>query len=740
MRIMEIEKIIEQLTLEEKAGLCSGAEWWHTKAVERLGVPSVMVSDGPHGLRKQVDKQENLGEEQVIKAVCFPTASSLACSFDPELMYEMGQALGDECQAEGVAVLLGPGINMKRSPLCGRNFEYYSEDPYLAGQIGTGFVLGVQSKHVGTSLKHFAANNQENRRLGISSEVDERTLREIYFPAFETVVKKAQPWTVMCSYNLINGTYSSENEWLLNEVLRKEWGFKGMVVSDWGAVSDRVKGVAAGLDLEMPSSKGVTDAYLVEAVKQGKLSEKVLDQACERVLKLVERYTNEKKENVVFEKEAHHELARKIESECAVLLKNEGVLPLKKEQKVVFIGGYAKQPRYQGGGSSHINSFKVSSACDCSENEFVLGFEAEQIEIDEKLMKEAVEAAVKADVAVIFAGLPDSYESEGYDRKHMNMPPCQNALIEAVAKEQPNTVVVLHNGSAILMPWADKVKGILEMYLGGQAVGEATVDLLYGKVNPSGKLAETFPMRLQDNPSYLNFPGTNEKVCYKEGLYIGYRYYDKKEMEVRFPFGYGLSYTEFEYSNLELKKSADKVLVKLQVKNIGCCFGKEIVQVYVHQKNSLVERPEKELKGFVKVSLQPGEEKVVEIELNQRAFAYYDVERNDWNVDKDTFEILVGKSSRDIVLSKEIEMDANYSKKFQVTACTLIGDVIDYLGDYDAFVEELKKFSKEANEYLQDKDRFRAQTFDMPVHAMRSFLPFALTEKQMQEIVERLKP
>lgn len=726
------------MTLEEKAGLCSGEDWWHTKEVKRLGVPAVMVSDGPHGLRKQIDKQQNAGEEDVIRAVCFPTASSLACSFDPELMEELGQALGDECQAEGVSVLLGPGINMKRSPLCGRNFEYYSEDPYLAGEMATGFVSGVQSKNVGVSLKHFAANNQEYRRLGINAKVDERTLREIYFPAFEKVVKKTQPWTVMCSYNLINGTYASENDWLLNQVLRKEWGFQGLVVSDWGAVSNRVKGVAAGLDLEMPSSKGVTDAQLVEAVKSGELSEQVLDQVCERVLTLVERYTTHHKKDAVFEREAHHELARKIEGECAVLLKNEGVLPLKKEQNVVFIGGYAKQPRYQGGGSSHINSFKVSSACEYSDNPFVLGFDVEQIEVKEELIQEAVEAAKAAQTAVIFAGLPESYESEGFDRKHMEMPPCQNALIEAVANVQPNTVVVLHNGSPICMPWASKVKGILEMYLGGQAVGEASIDLLYGKVNPSGKLAETFPLRLQDNPSYLNFPGTKEQVEYREGLYIGYRYYDKKEIPVQYPFGYGLSYTEFEYNHLVLEKEGDQVRVHLNVRNVGSCYGKEIVQVYVHQKNSRAERPEKELKGFRKIALQPGEEKAVSILLDRRAFAYYDVDCKDWRVDSDEFEILVGKSSRDIVLSKSITMDGDPQPAFKVTPCTMMSDVFEAVPSLDDFIKEVSQYAKGYEEVFKDHEHFRAMTADMPVHAMRSFLPFHITEDQMQSIVDRL--
>jgi len=730
--------LIQQLTLEEKAGLCSGADWWHTKTVDRLGIPSIMVSDGPHGLRKQKEKQDNLGEESVIKAVCFPTASALACSFDPDLIYEMGQAIGQECQAEGVGTILGPGINMKRSPLCGRNFEYFSEDPYLAGQIGTGFVAGVQSRQVGTSLKHFAANNQETRRLGSSSEVDERTLREIYFPAFETVVKKAQPWTVMCSYNLINGVYSSENNWLLNEVLRKEWGFKGLVVSDWGAVSDRVHGVAAGLDLEMPSSKGVTDAMLIDAVKSGELPEAVLDHACERVLRLVERYVEHRDEKAVFDYEGDHELARRIETECAVLLKNEGILPLKREQKVLFVGGYAKQPRYQGGGSSHINSWKVSSACEYSENPFVLGFDVEQVEIDELRIAEAVEAAKRADAAVIFAGLPESYESEGTDRKHLDMPPCQNALIEAVCKVQKNTVVVLHNGAPILMPWADKAGAILEMYLGGEAVGMAAVDLLYGDVNPSGKLAESFPLRLQDNPSYLNFPGTKEKVEYAEGIFTGYRYYDKKEMKVLYPFGYGLSYTQFEYSDIKAVKQKEGVQVTLKVKNTGTCFGKEAVQIYVEQKNPLVVRPIRELKGIAKTALQPGEEKEVSVMLDMRAFAYYDVERKAWSIDADTFLIHAAKSSRDIVLTTEISMEGNYKNRFIVKPTTFINDIMDAVGDDERFMEALIPYAKDAADFLESIERFRSITGDMPVRSMRSFLPFQVSLEQMQKIVDRL--
>ncbi|MHB8129745.1 MAG: glycoside hydrolase family 3 C-terminal domain-containing protein [Mobilitalea sp.] len=512
MKSIDIKKLIKELTLEEKAGLCSGADFWHTKAVERLDLPDVMVSDGPHGLRKQdmLDKQLGLGAS--IKAVCFPTASALACSFDIELLNTLGCALGDECQAEEVSTLLGPAVNMKRSPLCGRNFEYLSEDPYLAGELASSYVNGVQSKNIGTSVKHYAANNQETRRMSISSEVDERTIREIYLTAFETIVKKAQPWTMMCSYNCINGVYSCENDWLLNKVLREEWGFQGLVMTDWGAMNDRVKAVKAGLDLEMPSANGITDNHLVEAVKNGTLSLEVLDLAVERVLTLVKKFYEGKSEGATYDLEEHHSLARKLATECAVLLKNDAVLPLKETAKVAFIGEFAATPRFQGGGSSHINCFKITSALEASKEysvSYAKGFDILKDESDAELVAEAVKLAKASEVAVIFAGLPDHYESEGYDRNHLDLPACQNTLIEEVVKVQPNTIVVLHNGSPVVLPWADKVKGILEVYLSGQAVGESTVDLLYGKVNPSGKLAETFPKRLQDNPSYLNFPGTN---------------------------------------------------------------------------------------------------------------------------------------------------------------------------------------------------------------------------------------
>lgn len=633
---MDIKELISKMTLEEKAGVCSGLDFWHTKPVERLGVPSVMVSDGPHGLRKQDTAGDHLGINDSIKAVCMPAACATAASFDRELIAHMGEAIGDSCQHEELAVVLGPAVNIKRSPLCGRNFEYFSEDPYLAGEMSASYINGVQSRNVGTSIKHFAANNQEHRRMSSSSNVDERTLREIYFPAFEISVKKAQPWTVMCSYNRLNGTYASEHPWLLTDVLRGEWGFEGYVMSDWGAVSDRVAGVAAGMDLEMPGSGGINDKKIVEAVRSGKLDEAVVDQAVERILEITYRYLDNAKPETPWDQEADHQLSAQIAAECMVLLKNEGVLPLSKEDDIAFIGEFAKKPRFQGGGSSHINSFKITSAMDAAEGlkvSYAQGYSVDKDEATDAMIAEAVAAAKAAKVAVVFAGLPDAYESEGYDRTHMAMPACQNKLIEAVAAANANTVVVLHNGSPVEMPWIDKVKGVLEAYLGGQAVGQAVVKILFGDVNPSGHLPETFPVKLSDNPSYLYYGGEGNEADYREGIFVGYRYYDKKDMEVLFPFGYGLSYTTFACSNLRLSASEitdqETLTATVTVTNTGTCAGKTVVQLYVGDKVSSVLRPVRELKGFEKVALAPGESKDISFVLYKRAFAYWNTELGD---------------------------------------------------------------------------------------------------------------
>ena len=683
MTAEKVKELVAQMTLEEKAAMCSGADFWHTEAIEILGIPSSMVSDGPHGLRKQDEAADHLGVQESIKAVCFPAGCGTAASFNRELLTQMGEVLGNECQAEGVSVILGPAVNIKRSPLCGRNFEYYSEDPVLASQIAGALVKGIQSKNVGTSMKHFLANNQETRRMSASSVVDERTLREIYLAAFEGAVCEQKPWTVMCSYNRINGVYAAQNRTYLTDVLRGEWGFDGYVMSDWGAVNDRVADLKAGLELEMPGSGGSNDQLIVEAVKNGSLEEHVLDTAVERILNIVFRYEENRDKTAVFDRDKDHEEARKVAEETIVLLKNEGILPLQEDKKVAFIGKYAKTPRYQGGGSSHINSHKITSALDAAAGNtnisYAQGFIDEEDCIDEKLMEEAVETAKNAEVAVIFAGLPDAFESEGFDREHMRMPQCQNELIRRITAVQPNVVVVLHNGSPVEMPWIDSVKGVVEAYLGGQAVGGAEYDILFGKVNPSAKLPETFPIKLEDNPSYMNFPGEGNIVEYREGIFVGYRYYDKKKMDVLFPFGHGLSYTEYTYSNLQVSadhiKDTDSITVSVDVTNTGKMEGKEVVQLYVGDKVSTVIRPVKELKDFAKISLQPGETKTVSFELSKRAFAYYNTEIHDWHVESGEFDIMIGKSSQDIVLTKTITVDSTVKLPMVYTTDSIMADI-----------------------------------------------------------------
>ena len=757
---LNIEEILNQMTLEEKASLCSGADSWHTEAIERLGLPAVMLSDGPHGLRKQDETTYQIGPDESIKAVCFPTASAMACSFDRELIYKVGTALGEECQSEDINVLLGPGINMKRSPLCGRNFEYYSEDPYLAGELGAAFVNGVQSQGAGTSLKHFAANNQEWRRMSISSEMDERTLREIYLAAFENVVKKAQPWTIMCSYNRINGTYSCENGWLLNKVLRDEWGFKGLVMTDWGAMNNRVEAIKAGLDLEMPSSHGETDKLIVAAVKDGRLKEEVLDKAVKRVLELADKSVTNKKQNT-YNKEEHHSLVKNTAINSAVLLKNNGILPLSGNEKIAIIGKFADVPRIQGGGSSHINCFKTESALEALGDKYNYtysqGYNTDKDETDNALLEEAVKNAAAAHVAVIFAGLPDSFESEGFDRTHLDMPECQNHLIEEIYKVQKNIVVVLHNGSPVLMPWLGKAGAVLEMYLAGQASGAAAIDLLFGRANPSGKLAETFPLRLEDNPSYLDFPGSRDKVHYREGIFIGYRYYDKRNMDVLFPFGHGLSYTTFRYSNISIEKDGvitnncpvtlklcdtDKIKVYVDITNTGNMAGAEIVQLYIKNFIGLENRPEKELKNFDKVFLEPGETKTACMELDFRSFAYYNETLQDWFVESGTYGILTGASSRDIRCSFDIEIMASQKLPFHACDTTTCKDVELFAKDSSPLDEMLlKSKADEKNRTSTDEEvinQLKTTFEETPIHSIISFSGKALKYEDIQTTLKKL--
>lgn len=772
--VLDVKKLVNELTLEEKASLCSGADFWHTKAIDRLNIPAAMVSDGPHGIRKQESLADHMGVAESIKAIGFPTASAMACSFDRDLLHKVGDALGEECVAEDLAVLLGPGINMKRSPICGRNFEYYSEDPVVAGELGAAFVNGVQEHGVGTSLKHFAANNQEWRRMSISAEIDERTLREIYLAAFETVVKKAQPWTIMCSYNRINGVYSCENDWLLNKVLRDEWGFEGLVMTDWGAMDERVPSLKAGLDLEMPDCHGETDKLIVKAVQSGELEESVLDTAVERILTMVDKYLTARKgidpASMVhplpssvergYDVAAHHALARTTAEQSAVLLKNEDILPLQKDKKIAFIGEFAKVPRIQGGGSSHINNTSVESALDAAGDSvsYAQGFHIDEETTDETLLQEAITLAKESDVAVIFAGLPDSFESEGFDRTHLNMPANQNELIARISEVQPNVVVVLHSGSPIAMPWLDKVAGVLQMYLAGQASGGAAVNLLFGDATPCGKLAETFPLHLEDNPSYLNFPGNREKVCYQEGVFIGYRYYDKKKMDVLFPFGYGLSYTDFTYSNMKVTvngknaadvdviKETDEIVVSADITNTGNCDGAEIVQLYI--KNPVVYeiRPEKELRDFAKVFLKAGETKTVTFTLNARAFSYYETRIHDWYAESGDYEILLASSSRDIRLQDTVSITGSKKIPFVADYITTCEDVELFAKDGSALDEMLRRSGfAEATDHDGDDsmgsgtaDMMKAMFTGTPLHSILSFSSEELTYEDIQDTIRKL--
>ncbi|WJM09070.1 glycoside hydrolase family 3 C-terminal domain-containing protein [Paenibacillus sp. PK1-4R] len=750
-----IKELVQRMTLEEKAGMCSGLDFWHLKGVERLGIPSIMVTDGPHGLRKQDGSADHLGLTSSVPATCFPSAAGLASSWDKELARQVGVALGEECQAEDVAVLLGPGVNIKRSPLGGRNFEYFSEDPLLSTQMATGHIQGVQSQGVGTSLKHFAVNNQEERRMSIDAVVDERTLREIYLASFEGAVKDGQPWTVMCSYNKVNGTYAGENEWLLTDILKDEWGHEGLVVSDWGAVNERADALAAGLELEMPTSGGIGERKVIDAVESGQLSLDKLDRAVERLLTLIFNAVDQKQDGATYNKDEHHQLARKVAAESMVLLKNEeGILPLGREGEVALIGAFARKPRFQGGGSSHINPTKVDDIVEemtqvAGEGvtfSYAPGYRIEADDVDETLMHEAVQAAQSADTAVVFVGLPDRYESEGYDRAHLRLPDNHIRLIEEIAKVQSRVVVVLSNGSPVEMPWLPQVQAVLEAYLGGQAVGGAIADLLYGEVNPSGKLAETFPAKLSHNPSYLNFPGEGDHVDYREGIFVGYRYYDKKELEPLFPFGYGLSYTTFEYADLKVDRTEltdqDEVNVQVRITNTGDRAGKEIVQLYVSDVESTVIRPVRELKAFAKVALEPGESKVVSFTLNKRSFAYYNVNMKDWHVETGEFEIQVGSSSRDIHVHARVNVESTATFLPTYTRNSTLGDIQRDPAHKQLLEQALQQF-QEASGFGGDDAGDHADMMDammkyMPLRALVAFSGGAMTEEAMNELLEQL--
>lgn len=665
-----IQELLNQMTLEEKVQLTIGDGFWHTHGVERLGIPSIAVNDGPSGLRKPaVDNQ--LGA-QSLPATCFPAAVALASSWDTSLVKEVGVALAEECLANDVQVLLGPGVNIKRTPLGGRCFEYYSEDPVLAGEMGSAFVQGVQSMGVGTSLKHYACNNQEYERMTISSEVDQRTLREIYLAAFERIVNKARPWTIMAAYNKVNGIYASEHLELLRQILKTEWGYEGVVVSDWGAVNNKAYALTSGLDLEMPGYPGNHTERITQLVHEGDISEATINEAASRVLGLILRGREHRQPDATFDQAQHHALARRAAAESAVLLKNDDhLLPLQTGQPytLAIIGRFAKNPRYQGAGSAKVNPLMLTNAydelCQAFDDQVSLTYAdgyTEDGSPNATVLQEAVELARTSDFTLVFAGLTDADESEGFDRKHIDMPEAHNRLISEVSQVQPNTVVILSNGSALAMPWIDSPKAVLEMGLSGQASGGAIADVLLGKVNPSGKLAETFASRLEDTPAYLNYPGENGQVHYGEGLFVGYRYYDKKKIKPLFPFGYGLSYTTFEYTNLQISQpiitDEEALDITVTVRNSGTYAGQEVIQLYLHDIESSVSRPDKELKAFTKIALEPGETKEARMRLEPRDFAFYDCERKRWRVETGEFAILIGKSSAEILLRCQVTVNA----------------------------------------------------------------------------------
>ncbi len=670
---------LSQLTLEEKAALCLGRDIWHAGGMERLGIAQIMVSDGPHGLRRLPDEEDQSVVGGSLPATCFPTASALGSSWDPGLAWRVGAAVAEEALVQGVGVVLGPGINIKRSPLCGRNFEYVSEDPLLSGVIGAAVVEGLQSQGVGACVKHFAVNNQETDRVRVSADVDERTLREIYLPAFEHVVTAARPWTVMCSYNLVNGVPASQHYGLLTEILRAEWGFDGLVMSDWGAVADRVAALAAGLDLEMPPNLGISDEQIVDAVRAGTLSESVLDTAVARVLALVDRAPKSAVEQSgpldEFDVEAHHLLAREAAAECAVLLKNDdAILPLRSSSgdTVAVIGEFARTPRYQGAGSSQVNPTRLdeplselrSAMPDGVDVVFAPGFGIGSTERDDLLGSEAVDVARRATTVLLFLGLPAIDESEGYDRTHLELPDNQTALVSRLAAVNPNLVVILANGSAVrLSGWDEHAKAILECWLSGQAAGGATADLLLGRATPSGRLAETLPVRLQDTPSYLNFPGELGHVRYGEGVFVGYRGFDALGHDVSYPFGHGLSYTSFEYADLDVSVSGNpaagdlQITVRAQITNTGSMRGREVVQLYAGHPTATVARPIRELRGFSKVDLAPGERTTVTFTLGHRDLSYWSVPQHGWVMESGRYEMAVGASCRELRLSGAVEIE-----------------------------------------------------------------------------------
>lgn len=679
------KELIQNMTLEEKASLCSGFSYWDTKEVKRLGIQSFRMTDGPNGVRLQTGEEDRFGLNDSVRATCFPTGSCLASSWNEELLEEVGSAIGKEARDKKISVVLGPAINIKRSPLCGRNFEYLSEDPILTGKLGAAYVRGMQKEGVGATPKHFAVNNQERLRQTIDARVDERTLREIYLKAFEIVVKESAPWMLMTSYNKVNGEFASQNEVLLKKILREEWKYQGLTVTDWFGSNERWRGVAAGQDLEMPGNGGITDEEIVEAVRDGRLSEKAVDICVEHYLTLYEQIQEaEKGKYTAADYGESHRTAKKAALEGAVLLKNEEhILPVSEKKTVALIGEFAKEPRFQGGGSSHLNANQMDTVYESLRSQmeekhliYAEGYQADQDEADEKRIREAVAAAKEADIVVIVCGLTESFESEGFDRETMRMPAAHIRLIEEVTRVNPDVVVVMQNGAPVEMSWESQVKGILECYLGGEAGGSAVADLLLGKENPSGKLAETFPLCLSDNPSYLNFPGTKETVEYQEGIFVGYRYYCSKKQPVRYPFGYGLSYTTFAFSDFKIDcTDGQNISAQVTVRNTGKMAGKEVVQLYVKAPAEYRIRPALELKGFYKVSLEAGEEK--RIKITAEDLSCFDMEQKTWTREQGEYIFYIGNSCENLPLQQKVWISGTERKK-HYDQNTLLGELLTH--------------------------------------------------------------
>jgi len=655
--------MVSTLSIDQKIKLLSGKNFWYLHGLPKYDLKSIMLTDGPHGLRKQSGSGDAVGLSDSIPSTCFPTASCLASSWDRDLLKEVGQALGEACLKENVSVLLGPGVNIKRHPLAGRNFEYFSEDPFLSGHLGAAMIQGIQSKGIGASVKHFVANNQEHRRMTINTLIDERTLREIYLKSFEIIVKTSHPWTIMSSYNQVNGDFSGENKYLLKDILRQEWGYEGLVLTDWGANNDPVKAINNGLNLEMPGNHHSSPRQIKKALKKGILTEETLDKALERNIELMvkanQSLEQKKPDNL---EEVHHQLARKAAAESMVLLKNHGnVLPLNTNQQVALIGELAIKPRYQGSGSSLIKPTRLSNAYDAFKDilrdqmVYAKGYDLEQDQHDENLVLQAIKTAEQADVIFVMAGLPDAYESEGFDRTHLALPKNQNILIERLSNLNKPIIISLSNGAPVQMPWIHEVDGIIEQYLAGQAGGQALVDLVFGRISPSGKLAETFPNKVDEILANQNFPGHKTQVEYREGLYVGYRGYDALNIEPLFPFGHGLTYSKVEYHDFSVYNDLEnhRLIIKGTLKNTGQYPVKEIVQVYISKNQSLLYRPKKELKGFSKIYINLQSEEKINLVIPHKDLCVY---QDAFVLEKGSYTVYVGASSRDIRFKQEIHI------------------------------------------------------------------------------------